>query len=83
MTSQTSNRTNERTPLRPIHYHYAGLVERGNGRPGYDWHDGYSENGNTYPWLTKRECRHEAAARGGVARFYRDGKPEGKTEVRQ
>lgn len=25
-----------------IEYHYRGQVERGNGKPGYDWHNGYS-----------------------------------------
>ena len=48
---------------REIRYYYrVGMVERGNGKPGYDWLDGYSTepNGHSQPWLTFRECQREA-----------------------
>lgn len=56
-----------------IVYHYRGTVERGNGKPGYDQHAGYSENAAdgsaTFPWMTRRECQADARARGAVADF--------------
>jgi len=63
--------------IQQVIYHYRGLVERG---PRYDWREGYSESsaeGNPfYPWMTRKECRHEAKTRGMKAVFYRDGKLE-------
>jgi hypothetical protein len=50
----------------PLTYHYRGTVERG---AKYKPVRGYSLNGVTYPWLTRREAQREAAARGFVARF--------------
>ena len=59
-------------------YVYAGQIERviykktRHGRvPVYTWREGWSLNGNTYPWLTKREAQDEARAAGAVARFER------------
>jgi hypothetical protein len=49
-----------------IIYIHAGRVERG---PRYEWRDAYSENGNTYPWLTKREAQADAKRRGARAVF--------------
>ena len=50
-----------------------GLIERGNGKPGYDWHEGYSEKDDSgavvFPWLTRRECQQEARANGLRAVF--------------
>lgn len=58
-----------------ITYYYRGMIERGNGKPGYDWREGYSERGENggviYPWHTKAECRREARALGRMARFER------------
>lgn len=54
-------------------FYYRGMIERGNGKPGYDWHNGYSENGADgsplYPWQTRRECQAEARSNGANARF--------------
>ena len=62
---------------RKIVYHYRGGVERG---ANYHWRDGYSENSENgfplYPWKTRPECRRDARKRGGIAIFYRDGRPE-------
>jgi hypothetical protein len=44
-------------------------VERVRQSGRYEWHDGYSENGNTYPWLTKREAQQDARRRGAKAVF--------------
>ena len=61
-------------------YHFRGNVERGNGKPGYDWKEGFSmygaNGGVLYPWLTKREAQAEAKAAGAKARFFRDGVQE-------
>jgi len=46
-----------------------GQVERVRQGGRYEWHDGYSENGNTYPWLTKREAQQDARRRGAKAVF--------------
>lgn len=54
-------------------YYKAGPVERG---PRYGWRDGYSLNGNTYPWLTKREAQRDARARGGKAKIHETSKKE-------
>jgi len=59
-----------------IRYVYVGQAERGtatprNPRPGYRWVDGWSENGNTQPWLTRREAQADAKARGCRAEFVR------------
>jgi hypothetical protein len=51
-----------------------GSVERG---PKYEWRDGYSENGNTYPWLTMREAQADAKARGCKATFVDRGTRNG------
>jgi hypothetical protein len=62
-----------------IIYHYRGGIERGAGGR-YVWRDGYSETtpdgGILYPWMTRKECRHDAVVQGGKAVFYHDGKPE-------
>ena len=59
-----------------IVYRYRGQVERGTGKPGYVWRDGYSPDGPdgsaTYPWLTYRECQADARAQGARAVFRRD-----------
>ena len=58
-----------------ITYHYRGMIERGNGKPGYTWYEGYSaigENGGVlYPWMTYRECQRDAKAQGARAVFFR------------
>lgn len=58
-------------------YTYRGLIERGNGKPGYDWRAGYSETmpGGlvVYPWQTYRECQAEAKAHGCRAIFIKGG----------
>ncbi len=50
-----------------------GSVERVRARKGrvgtYVWHDGYSEVGTTFPWMTKREAQADAKARGYRAVF--------------
>jgi hypothetical protein len=53
-------------------YETVGNVERPTKR-GYVWHQGYSLNGNTYPWRTKREARSEAKSRGAKAVFVGPG----------
>lgn len=59
--------------MKTITYYYRGGVERGNGKPGYDWHDGYSPNNEqgqmTAPWMTYRECQADAKAKGATAKF--------------
>jgi len=58
-----------------IKYHYRGPIERGNGKPRYDWKDGWSEGEDghvLYPWMTRRECQRDAKARGCKAVFVRD-----------
>lgn len=59
--------------MNTITYTYRGPVERGNGKPGYDWHDGYSETTDTgavlYPWMTFRECQQDARKRNACAVF--------------
>ena len=57
-----------------INYHYRGRIERGNGKPGYNWHPGYSETtadgGECSPWMTRRECLADARTRGAKAVFF-------------
>jgi hypothetical protein len=59
--------------MKTVTYFYRGKVERGNGKPGYDWHNGYSETAAdgsvTYPWLTRRECIADAQSQGAKAQF--------------
>jgi hypothetical protein len=55
-----------------IVYVYAGRIERG---PRYRWAEGYSENGNTHPWVTRREAHQDAAKRGAQAVFVRPPVP--------
>ncbi len=52
-----------------IIYKYAGNVERCRKGGRYNWYKGYSENGNTQPWLTMKEARAEAKKRGAYAVF--------------
>jgi len=55
-----------------IVYYYRGLIERGNGKPGYSWHEGYSENIDghiSFPWMTIKECRQDARRQGAIASF--------------
>ncbi|MFA6234130.1 MAG: hypothetical protein WC824_08090 [Bacteroidota bacterium] len=62
-----------------ITYKYRGMIERGigncNTRPGYAWHEGYSEDGENgrglMGWMTKEECRTDAKSRGSKAEFVR------------
>lgn len=62
-----------------IVYEYRGGIERGNGKPGYDWHSGFSpttkEGHVVYPWLTKRECQRDAKRYGSKAVFVNGGVP--------
>ncbi len=62
--------------VEPTVYYYRGQIERGNGRCGYVWKDGYSansENGLTlYPWMTRGECRRAARCDGSRALFNDD-----------
>lgn len=57
-----------------ITYYYRGEVERGNGKPGYDWHPAWSANNEEgralYPWLTRKECLEDAKRQGATAIFY-------------
>jgi hypothetical protein len=46
---------------RPVHYPRQKLR--------YQWRDGWSEDGNTFPWLTKREAQADARSRGARAVF--------------
>lgn len=59
-------------------FHLRGYIERGDGKGGYVWKEGYSqnsENGNVlYPWNTFRECQREAVVAGCKAVFVRNGK---------
>lgn len=56
-----------------IVYTYRGTIERGAGKGRYRVVRGYSEttaSGSVlYPWLTKAECRKDAASRGAIATF--------------
>jgi len=65
-----------------ITYVYRGQVEHGNGKPGYDWYDGYSQDSldglPLYPWMTRRECQADAKYQGGVAQFYTPPGPGAK-----
>ena len=67
-------------PRRVIKYYARGLVERvRRGRrgkvtrcAGNPWRPGYSEQGDhgpMYPWMTRRECMQDAAARNAKAVF--------------
>ena len=67
---------NARRSTPEIIYVRVGSVERP-GRRGYEWHDGYSENGDTYPWLTKREAQQDARRRGAKAVFVESAPPVG------
>lgn len=55
-----------------IVYTYRGGIERGIGGT-YKWFDGYSatsaDGGIFYPWMTKRECQHDAKTQGKKAVF--------------
>ena len=59
-----------------ITYYYRGLIERGNGKPGYDWKEGYSANSEDgrelHPASTKHECQQEAKQQGAKAIFVRE-----------
>lgn len=61
--------------MKTIIYHYRGPIERGNGKPGYDWRSGYSANSETgaplFPWMTYAECKEDARQQGARARFSR------------
>lgn len=54
-------------------YEYRGQIERGTGKPGYKWVNGYSQvspdGGVLYPLMTRRECQQDAKARGRKAEF--------------
>ncbi len=54
------------------------LIERGNGKPGYDWKQGYNEmnpdNGCLiFPGMTRREAQTYAKAQGKKAKFIERG----------
>ena len=60
-------------------YRYNGMIERGAGRR-YRWHEGFQlavdeygivepDHRTTYPWMTRKECKEEAKAKGCVAEF--------------
>lgn len=57
-----------------IIYTYRGIIERGIGG-SYEWKDGYSpttdDGGVLYPWMTRKECIHDAKAQGKRAVFQR------------
>lgn len=60
-------------------YHYRGMVERwvkDGKRRRIVWREGYSATGPTggvlHPWMTKAECRADAARDGERATFKRD-----------
>ncbi len=59
--------------MKKITYYRRGQIEVGNGKPGYSWVEGYSENspngGVMYPLMSQRECRHDAKARDAIAVF--------------
>lgn len=61
--------------MKTVVYKYRGMIERGTGRPGYAWHEGYSEDGESgrglFPWMTKAECRADAKSQGAKAEFVR------------
>lgn len=69
--------------MKTITYFYRGGVERAatkNGKPTYQWHNGFSANSEDgkplYPWSTIRECQAEAKKEGATAEFKtREGKP--------
>lgn len=59
-------------------YKYRGGIERVRAREGrvgtYVWHDGFSPDIDgcvSYPWMTRAECRRDAATTGHVAEFDR------------
>ena len=56
-----------------VTYYFRGQIERGNGRGGYVWKDGYSENSPDgrviFGWNTYRECQAAAKAAGCKAKF--------------
>jgi len=60
-------------PVPTIVYTFRGRIERGNGKPGYDWRNGYSEttaDGHEIaPWMTFRECQQDAKSKGARAMF--------------
>lgn len=57
-------------------YYLRGMIEVGNGGPGYDWCPGYSEDSEDgrplYGWQTKAECIEECRKAGDVAVFSTD-----------
>lgn len=58
-----------------ITYYYRGEVERGTGGPRYGWHPAWSPNGEdgkgeTFPWMTRKECLLDAKAQDATAIFY-------------
>lgn len=59
--------------MNTITYIYRGQVERGDGKPGYDWHAAYSETSPEgqvlYPWMTHAECLADAKSRHARAVF--------------
>ena len=56
------------------------LIERGNGKPGYDWKQGYNEMNSegflTFPGVTRREAQAYAKAQGKKAKFIERGGKE-------
>lgn len=61
--------------MKTITYVYRGELERAvrSKRPSYRWYRGYSSTGPRggvlYPWMTKAECRIDAASQGASACF--------------
>jgi hypothetical protein len=62
--------SDQRSPGKPcLLYTYRGMIERG---ARYEWRQGYSRTINgciAYPWMTKRECQHDAKLQGHRAVF--------------
>lgn len=67
-TQDCSTRSGQRE-MKVIVYKYAGNVERCRTSGRFNWYKGYSENGNTYPWLTMTEAHADAKKRGARAVF--------------
>ena len=73
--------------MQTITYTFRGRVERGNGQPGYDWRDGYSETTAegkvSFPWMTRGECQKDAKARGCTAKFAEYQHGQGRNNRRE
>jgi hypothetical protein len=55
-----------------ITFVYMGQIEVPNGtaaKPSFRWANGYSRNGNEYPWITRRQALLAAKSEGKRATF--------------